>query len=76
MTTTEGCEDQLLRVAQVANVCNVHPETIRRWVVRGALHGIRLPGGGIRIRESKLGELLSHTVTTHAKGQSGGTSSG
>jgi excisionase family DNA binding protein len=52
--------DELLTVAQVAERVHAHPETVRRWLGQGRLHGV-MPGGkklGWRVRASDLERFL------------------
>jgi len=48
--------DTLLTVAQVAGRLQVAQETVRRWLVAGRLHGVRLGGRklGWRVSEDEL----------------------
>lgn len=60
--------DPLLEVATVAQRLKKCPETIRRYIRRGVLVAVRLPGSGRRgnylIAESALTAfLLSHTTS-------------
>lgn len=52
--------DRLLTVAEVAQVLRLNPETVRRWLRQGRLHGISLGSdrGGWRVRESDLQRLV------------------
>lgn len=61
--------EQLLTVHDVAARLKITPETVRRWLRTGKLHGA-LPGGdkmGYRIPEGEVARLLS----TSAAGRSG-----
>jgi excisionase family DNA binding protein len=54
---------KLLKVREAARLANVHPETVRRWVRRGLLPVVRIPGRGsggkeFRIVEDELIEFL------------------
>jgi excisionase family DNA binding protein len=44
----------LLTAREVAERLHVSTETILRWVRRGQLAGIRLPGGALRFSEPEL----------------------
>jgi len=48
----------LLTAREVADVLGVSAETVLRWVRRGDLPAIRLPGGAIRFRGDDLDEWL------------------
>lgn len=37
-------------VREVANKLRVHPSTVKRWILRGSLDAVALPGKGIRQR--------------------------
>jgi len=41
-----------LRVADVADDLGVSPRTVLRWIDRGQLGALRLPGGGLRISQT------------------------
>lgn len=50
----------MLKVSQVAEQLQVHPDTIKRWLRDGRLKGFR-PGGnraGWRVRESELARFV------------------
>ncbi len=52
-------EDNLLTVQQVADMLQVHPETVRRWLRDGELDGTPLGGkSGWRIRRSRVEAFL------------------
>jgi excisionase family DNA binding protein len=57
---------QLLTARVVADMLAVSTETILRWQRRGALPGIRLPGGALRFREADIDEWLSLRETPRA----------
>ena len=46
-----------LTIKQISEELQVHPRTVRRWIAKGKLKVIRLPGGSIRIEESELEAL-------------------
>ena len=55
-------DDELLSVNEVAARMRAHPETIRRWLKTGRIHGF-LPGDnklGWRIPASELDRLRVH----------------
>jgi excisionase family DNA binding protein len=54
---------RLLTVREVADRLIVHPETVLRWVRRGEIPAVRLPGGAIRIREDELEAWLAARAT-------------
>jgi excisionase family DNA binding protein len=51
--------DELLTTGQVADLLNVHAQTVRRWIENGNLRAIRLPSGVWRVRRSDLDALLA-----------------
>ena len=56
--------EQLLTVHDVAARLKITPETVRRWLRTGKLHGT-LPGGdkmGYRIAEDEVARLLSMSM--------------
>jgi excisionase family DNA binding protein len=53
-----------LRTArEVADLLGVSSETILRWIRRGELPAIKLPGGAIRFREDDLDGWLEERAT-------------
>jgi excisionase family DNA binding protein len=54
---------RLLTARVVAERLDVSCETILRWVRRGQLSAIRLPGGAIRFREDELEAWLTDRAT-------------
>jgi excisionase family DNA binding protein len=58
----------LLTARQVADLLGVSAETILRWVRRGQLPAIRLPGGAIRIREDEIDAWLGERATPQTRG--------
>jgi excisionase family DNA binding protein len=54
-------DDRLLTVRQVAELLQVHPVTVQRWLRAGQLSGIRLPADklGWRVRRSELDRFLA-----------------
>jgi len=48
---------KLLTVKQAANLLGVSRETVRRWVYRGVLHGVRV-GKNHKIPEHELQKLV------------------
>ena len=51
----------LLTTTEVAEACNVEPETVRRWVREGRIAAITLPGGLKRFRREDIARLLTPT---------------
>jgi excisionase family DNA binding protein len=58
-----------LTVASVADDLGVSPRTVLRWVERGELEALRLPGGRLRISQS----AYSAWVEAHTTGALGRT---
>lgn len=54
-------DDRLLTVRQVAELLQVHPVTVQRWLRAGRLRGIRLPADklGWRVRRSELDRFIA-----------------
>ena len=50
---------QLVTVEEVSRILKVRRETVRRYISRGYLRAVRLPGGDFRIRERDVLDLLS-----------------
>jgi excisionase family DNA binding protein len=48
-----------LTCAAVAEDLGVSPRTVHRWIDRGALPAVRLPGGQLRISEAALSAALA-----------------
>jgi excisionase family DNA binding protein len=63
---------RLLTAREVADILDVHPETVLRWTRRGELRGVAvwLPGGKIRYRQDKLNEWLVEREATPRRGVS------
>lgn len=55
---------RLLTAREVAGMLGVSPETVLRWVRRGELPAIRLPGGAIRFEEAAIEAKLQEWATT------------
>ena len=49
----------LFRVDEVAALCAVHPDTVRRWTKEGKLASLILPKGRIRVAREALVALLA-----------------
>jgi excisionase family DNA binding protein len=57
-----GC-DELLTVREVAARLKVHPETVKRWLRTGELHGYLLGDrSGWRVRASEVDAFLERKV--------------
>jgi excisionase family DNA binding protein len=53
----------LLTRAEVAKRLRVHPDTVSRYIRRGALAAIIAPSGSVRVTEAALAEYIEkHTV--------------
>jgi excisionase family DNA binding protein len=48
-----------LTVSDVADLLQVHPDTVRRWAAAGALASWRTPGGQRRFRRADVDALLA-----------------
>jgi excisionase family DNA binding protein len=55
--TSVSMEERIYTLQQVADGLGFHPNTIRRWILRGDLVAIEL-GGQFRIRQSDLDDLM------------------
>ena len=52
-------ESKLLTVWEVAEMLSVKITTVRAWLGNGSLQGVKLPGGGWRVRKEDLDEMLN-----------------
>lgn len=59
-------DEQLLTVEQVANLMQVHVETVRVWIRRGDLVAINI-GNEYRIARSDLNEFIEKRKTDKRK---------
>ena len=50
--------ERLLTAVEVANQLQVLPMTVREWLRKGKLKGVRLPGGDWRVRPEDLDAML------------------
>ena len=50
--------ETLYTTREVAEILRVREETIRAWLRKGKLLGIKLPDGDYRIKESTVREIL------------------
>jgi excisionase family DNA binding protein len=55
-----------LTVAAVADELDVSPRTVLRWVERGDLAAVKLPGGRLRIASTELAGRLEAWSTVRA----------
>jgi len=63
--TARAGVEPLYSIREVAERLNVHYETVRRWIEKGALEAVRIgPNGTIRVPESALRE----SVITYSSG--------
>lgn len=53
-----------LTIADVAETVGVSPRTVLRWIDRGDLEAVRLPGGRLRVSQTELAERLRSWTTT------------
>ena len=53
-----------LTVAVVAEDLDVSARTVLRWIGRGDLRAVRLPGGALRIAQADLAAMLDAGATT------------
>jgi excisionase family DNA binding protein len=51
--------DELLTVYDVADRLKANQQTVRNWIDRGELVGVRLGSRRVRVRESDLGQFVS-----------------
>ena len=51
--------EQLVTVEEEAKTLKVRRETIRRYIKKGHLKAVTLPGGDYRLREKEIQKLLS-----------------
>ena len=49
--------EKLYTVKETADILELKPITIRRWIAAGKIKVNRLPGGGIRILESEIARI-------------------
>jgi excisionase family DNA binding protein len=55
-------EHRYLTIQEVATRYQLHPETVRRWIIEGRLPAIKLAGGSAwRVREDALATIEHHT---------------
>ena len=51
--------EELVTVEEAAKILKVRRETIRRYIKKGHLKAVTLPGGDYRVREKDIQRLLS-----------------
>jgi excisionase family DNA binding protein len=51
--------DAFLTVAEIAELLKVNPQTVRNWIDRGELPGVRVGRRRVRVRRSDLDEYLA-----------------
>ena len=64
------CLHGTYRVGECAALLNVNPRTMRRWMYRGLVDYLRLPGGERRIPRDELLTIFGHS--TESSGVSNG----
>ena len=57
--TTQRLPDELKTVGDIAHYCRCRPETVRRWIAKGLLPAVNLPGGEYRINADDLDRVLT-----------------
>jgi excisionase family DNA binding protein len=57
-------EEKMFTVKQVADVLQLHPETVRRWLRDGKIKGVLMGGdrGGYRVAESEVARVQREGV--------------
>lgn len=62
-------DERLLTVAEVAERLRLNPETVRRWLQTGKLHGFRAGGtkAGWRIPEGEMDRIMSQGNRTEGR---------
>jgi excisionase family DNA binding protein len=56
-----------LTCAQVAEELGVSPRTVLRWIERGQLEAVRLPGGRLRVPQTAYSAFLAGCATTNGR---------
>ncbi|MBI4332461.1 MAG: helix-turn-helix domain-containing protein [Chloroflexi bacterium] len=54
--------EELLKVEEAAKLLKVRRETVRRYIKRGHLKAITLPGGDFRLRARDIAALLGEAA--------------
>lgn len=52
---------------ELAKLCRVHVSTVRRWIARGRVRAIRLPGGTYRVTKAEVDRLREPAETGTAR---------
>lgn len=60
--------EELVTVEEAAKILKVRRETIRRYIKKGHLKAVTLPGGDYRLRERDIQRLLSDPTQRGSKG--------
>ena len=63
-TIQRGRVSGYLRVADVADDLGVSPRTVLRWIERGEIEALRLPGGGLRISQTAYSAWQASRTTS------------
>jgi excisionase family DNA binding protein len=50
--------DEFLTVTEIAELLRVHQQTVRNWLDRGQLEGVRVGSRRVRVRQSALDQFL------------------
>jgi excisionase family DNA binding protein len=60
--------ERLLTVPEVAERLRLHPDTVRRWLREGRMHGVMMGGraGGYRVRESEVERVAAEGPSPEA----------
>lgn len=51
--------EKLLRLSTAATRLTVNPKTLKRWIHRGLIRGVKLDGGHWRVPEAEVEKRLS-----------------
>lgn len=62
MSTAGLPEKPLLRVDEVADFFSVRKKTVYSWHQEGRIDGVKLPGGGLRIRRDCIVRIITTTT--------------
>jgi excisionase family DNA binding protein len=63
-------DDVLLKLKDVAQRLNIHPESVRKLVYAGRLKGVSVAGRRIRTTERHFAEFLKRQSFRHERGES------
>ena len=66
MALDSGSLDELLTVAEVAELLKLNQQTVRNWIDQGSLPALRV-GRRVRIRRSDLDRLLEESYTAGSR---------